>query len=388
MVSRRLVLGGAVAVAALGVPLIGSARNSKASAAGGLPLTVVNNTGQYPNDAISVYIVGTNLASGQQAYIARDGSLNAVSASLNGPDGFADLAIPLSASGSTAVSLPADMSGRIYVAINDKLRFKVVTDGAGNAALQYPAGWVASDPSYQVLHDFVEFTHNGAGMFTNTTAVDQFSIPLALRLDGADSQTTGTLSPGGRANIFAAMTALPDFTGLIVGNNLRVIAPGHGIDSGVFPASYYDSYINDVWGRYASTALTVTTDSGARTGRVSGDVLTFDGGVAPIRRPSTRDVFYCDGALAAPNDGVTGPVAAVLGAAFNRSTLLDQASQPVTDPARFYQPAVTNHYSRAIHQNMADGKAYGFAFDDVNSFASYIQDTAPSSLTLTLTPFA
>jgi hypothetical protein len=36
---------------------------------------------------------------------------------------------------------------------------------------------------------------------------------------------------------------------------------------------------------------------------------------------------------------------------------------------------------------MEDGKAYGFAFDDVADFASYIQDTAPTGITLTLSAF-
>ena len=69
-----------------------------------------------------------------------------VSTALNGPDGFADLSIPLSGSGDTGISLP-NMSGRIYVSIEKKIKFRVVTDGNGNGALQYPAGWVASDPS-------------------------------------------------------------------------------------------------------------------------------------------------------------------------------------------------------------------------------------------------
>lgn len=43
--------------------------------------------------------------------------------------------------------------------------------------------------------------------------------------------------------------------------------------------------------------------------------------------------------------------------------------------------------SKAIHAATEDGKAYGFACDDVADFASYIQDTSPTALTLTLTAF-
>ena len=84
---------------------------------------------------------------------------------------------------------------------------------------------------------------------------------------------------------------------------------------------------------------------------------------------------------------LTGPVAAILAAAFNRSTLLDAAAQPATDPAGFYAGSVTNHYAQAMHANSKDAKAYGFAFDDVAGFASYIQDEAPSAVNVTLTPF-
>jgi Beta-1,3-glucanase/F5/8 type C domain len=384
MPSRRTVLRGA-ALAAVGVPLAGLSTRQAASAASRLPIKIVNHTNRNPNSTIWAYIVGT-APSGRQCYVRADGTLVEVSTSLNGADGFADLSIPMVADGDTTVSLP-NMSGRIYFSLDTKLKFKVVTDGNGNAALQYPAGWVTSDPSYNVLHDCMEFTFNSSGMFCNTTMVDMFSIPLAINLVGQANQTTGTLVSGGRAAIFAGIAAQPDFSRLVVGNNLRVIAPGHGIEAGLFASTYYDSYVNDVWSHYAGTDLRVKINSTTYTGRVSGNNLVFNNGAAAFAKPSTKDIFYCNGALSAPNDGVTGPVAADLGAAFNRSTLLSYADQPVTDPSLYYQPAITNHYSQVIHANTVDGKAYGFPFDDVNSFASYIQDGAPTSLAITLTSF-
>ncbi|GAA1075099.1 beta-1,3-glucanase family protein [Nocardiopsis metallicus] len=98
-------------------------------------------------------------------------------------------------------------------------------------------------------------------------------------------------------------------------------------------------------------------------------------------------MFFCDGALDAPNDGITGPVAAIAGAALNRSTLLDTAQQPTDDPAEFYLADIANRYAGVFHDHTEDGKAYGFAFDDVEDFASYIQDHGPSGLEITLTPF-
>lgn len=379
-------LGGAMAaapaVAALAPHAL--ADSNRAEAAGALPLTVVNDTGAFDNANVHVYIVGN--VDGRQVRVTPDGTLAPVALADNGADGFTDYAISLSGSGETRLSLPY-LSGRIYVSLGAKLKFKVVTDGNGDPALQYPAGWVASDPNYQVLHDCAEFTHNAAGMFCNTTMVDMFSVPLSIRLTGAQDQTTGTLRASGRAGAFAALRQVEEFSRLVV-DDTRVIAPGHGLDAGLFPADYFAPYIDEVWSTYTGRDLTVTTNAGTFTGRVRGGQLVFTGPAqVSFARPSTRDVLFCHGALAAPNDGTTGPVAAVLGAGFNRTTLVGAAAQPTTDPASFYRTALTNHYAKAMHAATQDGRAYGFAFDDVADFASYVQDTAPTGIRLTLTPF-
>ncbi|MEE1774915.1 beta-1,3-glucanase family protein [Streptomyces sp. NPDC049952] len=357
--------------------------NSKA--AGALPLTIVNNSGSFANTSVRVYVVGNQ--DGRQVRLTPEGTLAPISLSDNGADGFTDYSIPLSGSGETTLSLPY-MSGRIYVALGDKLKIKAVADGNGNAALQYPAGWVTSDPNYTVLHDCAEFTHNAAGMFCNTTMVDMFSVPMSIGLTGAKNQTTGSLRDGGRAQAFAAVSRIPEFADLVL-DDRRIVAPGHGLDSGIFAEDYFDPYIDEVWSTYTGKDLTVTTNAGTFTGRLRGDRFVFDGPASvSFDRPSTRDVLFCDGKLAAPNDGTTGPVAAVLGAGFNRSTLISDPAQPTADPAAFYRSSqITNHYSAAIHAATEEGKAYGFAFDDVADFASYIQDTAPKGARLTLTPF-
>ncbi|MGP4003386.1 glycoside hydrolase family 64 protein [Streptomyces sp. 8N706] len=399
-VGRRGVLGlAAGAAVSLGTGLAfgparateGSAPTAKSSARGsaraadGLPLTVVNETGRYGNSSIWVYVVGTE--GGRQVRVTPDGRLAPVALSDNGPDGWTDYAIPLSVSGPTTITLPR-MSGRVYVTLGERLKLKAVADGNGNAALQYPAGWVSSDPNYRVLHDCAEFTFNSSGMFCNTTMVDMFSVPLEIRLTGAKDQRTGTLRDGARAEVFSALAAVDAYAPLVLGGDLRVIAPGHGLDAGLFPEDYLARAIDEVWSHYASTDLRITTDAGTFTGRTSGGRLSFTGPAAvSFSKPTTRDVLFCDGTLAAPNDGVTGPVAAVLGAAFNRSTLRDHPAQPTTDPAAFYRPSVTNHYAKAMHAATRDGKAYGFAFDDVAGFASYIEDSAPRAMTLTLTGF-
>jgi hypothetical protein len=383
-------LGGAAvaapAVAALAPHALADTKSMETSAdqAGALPLTLVNNSGSFDNANVHVYIVGN--VDGKQVWVAPDGTLAPIALADNGADGFTDYAISLNSGTETTISLPY-LSGRIYVSLGAKLKFKAVADGNGNPALQYPAGWVTSDPNYGVLHDCAEFTHNASGMFCNTTMVDMFSVPLSIRLTGAQDQTTGTLRDGGRASVFDAVRKVEAFAPLIVGDT-RVIAPGHGLDAGLFAADYFAPYIDEVWSTYTGQDLTVTTNAGAFTGRVRADRFTFTGPASvSFAKPSTRDVLFCDGNLAAPNDGTTGPVAAVLGAGFNRSTLLSNSAQPTTDPSSFYATDLTNHYAKAVHAATADGKAYGFAFDDVADFASYVQDTAPTGIRLTLTPF-
>lgn len=61
-----------------------------------------------------------------------------------------------------------------------------------------------------------------------------------------------------------------------------------------------------MWSTYSGRDLKVTTDAGTFTGRVRGERFSF-----------------------------TGPVTAILGAGFNRSTLLSSAAQPATDAPSF-----------------------------------------------------
>jgi len=376
----RTAIGGGVLGAAglLAVPQLVHAAN-------GLPLKVVNNTGK-SSDQIWVHVVGTNLATGKMGHIKADGNFAEIALSDNTSTGYTNYGIRLS----QLTTLPlATLSGRVYISIGEQLKFKVVGTGGSSIGLQYPAGWVTSDPSYNIVHDFMEFTNNDAGMFCNTTMVDMFSIPLEIRLTGSKTQTTGTLVPGGRDAIMAAVAAQRDFSRLLVGRNLRVVAPGHGIECGIFSSTYLDANINARWTQYSTQTMNVTANAQQYTGKIEGSNFVFrQNGVvkATFAKPTTKDVFFCNGALISPNDGVSGPIAAILAAGLNRGVLL-QTSQPVTNPAQFYTGSVVNHYSRVIHANVADGKAYGFAYDDVAEQASYIQDNAPKSVTLTLQPF-
>jgi hypothetical protein len=358
------------------------------AAPGEVPLTVLNDTRRFRDDEVWVHLVGTDPTSDRQVWVTPDGEARPITLADNAGTGPAAYGTRLSEL--PVVALP-HLSGRIYVSIDRPLPFRVVAtpDGVG---LQHPAGWVESDPSYRLLHDFAELTTTDAGLWANTTMVDMFSVPMQLTVEGTSTHTTGTVPAGGRAQAFAALAALPAFSNLVV-DDLRIIAPGHGLDAGRFPPDHLDAYVTACWTRYETTDLVVTTDAGTARGRAEGPdgplALRRDGAVvARIARPTTRDVLFCDGTLAAPNDGVTGPIAAVLGAALNRTTLLDHPDQPTTDPATFHPDgSATNDYARILHDITTDSRAYAFAFDDVAERAPLIHDPKPTGLTLTLTPF-
>jgi hypothetical protein len=173
---------------------------------------------------------------------------------------------------------------------------------------------------------------------------------------------------------------------------LRVLAPGKAPG---FSQTYLDPYIASAWNAYASKTLTVKP-FGDRpdvkfTGRTAGNVMNFSDAsgrtVASFTKPSTANVWGCDGALAAPNDQVVGPIARTLCAALHRSTLGKSTTEPTGTAGDFYKGSLTDHYSRVIHENMADGKAYGFAFDDVQNQESLVHSGDPRVAGIELSPF-
>jgi hypothetical protein len=229
-----------------------------------------------------------------------------------------------------------------------------------------------------------------------------FSAPYAVGVKLANGSTlnTGHLKPGGYNGFFSALRGQPGGWANLIrtrsdGTVLRALAPSHGIGAGLLPASVMNDYINRVWTRYSTSTLTVTpfaNQPGTRYfGRVSGNVMNFTNSsgavVTSFQKPDSDSIFGCYRLLDAPNDLVRGPISRTLCAGFNRSTLLTNPNQPDTGSANFYGDTVTNHYARLVHAQMVDGKAYGFAFDDVGAHESLVHDGNPQQAFITLDPF-
>ncbi|MCL6670776.1 MULTISPECIES: glycoside hydrolase family 64 protein [Streptomyces] len=393
---RRLSAPTAAAALIAAAIAVQSPSTAEAAVPATIPLKVTNNSGR--GDAVYVYTIGTLLSTGQQGWADASGAFHAWPAGGNPPTPAPDASIPGPAAGQSKTIRIPKFSGRIYFSYGQKLVFKLTTGGLVQPAVQNP-----SDPNHDILFNWSEYTLNDSGLWINSTQVDMFSAPYAVGVQRADGSTasTGHLRSGGYNGVLNDLRGRSGgWAGLIQtrsdGTVLRALSPGHGLESGALPASVMDDYINRVWQKYASSTLTVTpfTDQPNTKyyGKVSGGVMNFTNGsgavVTSFQKPDADSVFGCHKLLDAPNDQVRGPISRTLCAGFNRSTLLTNPSQPDSSSANFYQDAVTNQYARAIHAQMADGKAYAFAFDDVGNHESLVQDGSPQQAYLTLDPFS
>ncbi|MFD9002243.1 glycoside hydrolase family 64 protein [Streptomyces sp. NPDC059582] len=388
--------GAAAAVAALVGALLTLGAPAEAAVPTTIPLKVTNNSGR--GEPVYVYNLGTLLTTGQQGWADENGTFHAWPAGGNPPTPAPDASITGPAAGQSKTIRMPKFSGRIYFSYGQKLVFRLTTGGLVQPAVQNP-----TDPNRSILFNWSEYTLNDSGLWLNSTQVDMFSAPYAVGVQRADGSvgTTGHLKSGGYNGVFNTLRSQPGgWAGLIQtrsdGTVLRALSPGYGLETGALPASVLNDYINRVWQKYTTTTLTVTpfTDQPNTRyfGRVSGNVMNFTNSsgavVTSFQKPDASSVFGCHKLLDAPNDLVRGPISRTLCAGFNRSTLLVNPNQPDTTTANFYRDAVTNHYARAIHAQMADGKAYAFAFDDVGNQESLVHDGNPQQAYLTLDPLS
>lgn len=360
-----------------------------------IPLKITNNSGR--GDQVYIYNVGTELATGRQGWADASGTFHPWPAGGNPPVPAPDAAITGPAAGQSATIQMPKFSGRIYMSFGQKLVFKLATGG-----LVQPAVQNSSDPNRNILFHWAEYTLNDSGVWFNSSQVDMFAVPYSVGVQRSDGSTTttGRLKPGGYNGFFNALRGQSGGWSNLVqtrsdGTVLRALAPLYGMETGALPPSVMDDYINRVWSKYSGQTLTVTPFGDQPNtkyyGRVSGDVMNFTNSsgavVTSFQKPDADSIFGCHKKLDAPNDQVRGPISRTLCAGFNRSTLLTNPNQPDTSPSGFYQDGVTNHYARHIHAQMADGKAYAFAFDDVGNHESLVHDGNPREVYLTLDPF-
>ena len=135
-----------------------------------------------------------------------------------------------------------------------------------------------------------------------------------------------------------------------------------------------------MWERYRAEPLVLSPDEGTFTGRVdAGDRLVFtrDGDPAPYiiaRRPTTQEAFLGNGVLA-QGSGTEKVLGAQLAALINRHLL--EAPGSWRDASAYYLLDPCNQYARFWHRHGLGGRAYGFAYDDVNDQSSSLSVPDP-----------
>ncbi|MEV4315195.1 glycoside hydrolase family 64 protein [Actinocrispum sp. NPDC049592] len=390
---KVLALAAALVSGAAGVVAVASSAEAVPAT---IPLRITNNSGR--SDPVFIYDLGTELSTGRQGWADRNGGFHPWPPGGNPPSPAPDASIPGPANGQSITIQIPKFSGRIYFSYGQKIIFKVTTGGLVQPAVQNP-----SDPNVNILFNWSEYTLNDSGIWINSTQVDFFSAPYAVGVQPSSGATltTGHLKPGGYNGFFNALRGQPGGWANLIrtrpdGTIVRALAPGHGIEGGLLPANVLSDYVNRVWAKYSTSTLTVTPFANQPNtkyfGRVSGNVMTFTNTsgqvVTSFQKPDSDSIFGCYKLLDAPNDLVRGPISRTLCAGFNRSTLLTNANQPGSGCSGFYTDVVTNHYARKIHAQMVDGKAYGFAFDDVNNCESLVHDGNPVQAFMTLDPFS
>jgi peptidoglycan hydrolase-like protein with peptidoglycan-binding domain len=374
-----------------------------------IPLTVWNSSdkGSMHLYALGHFMIGPNEV-GPEGYLDAEGNFHEFHRAAGMvPEPAADSAIDGPSIGeSTTITIPYGFSGRLYYSFDDKLTFRVVIDADNRNGLVQPVPWIpaAADSQVEVDFDWAELSYSEWGLYLNSSQVDQFSAPAAVSSTNEDGTVLRRGVTTRSVEQFAAdLTVVPGFEHSLQadGGVARLLNPSKLLETGRMPADYLDAYIGGAWQTYTGgRQLEVRPfDDQPETvyfGSVGDDdIMTFRNTagdpVAVFHKPTTLDVFACNGALTAPNDLIVGPIARSLCADLNRGVLGTQDVSPAADPTTYYTPnelngGAFNHFARVVHEGMADGKAYAFAFDDVANHESLVHAPRPRSASLEILP--
>ena len=369
--------------------------------------TQLKNTtnGKWSDDKVYVAVIGRDPVTQVFSWVKPDGTLVAAKVEDNDgtghltkngqnyPDYFFTLAQ------AKLLKLPMMDSGRIFVSVGEPMYIKILKAADGTVGFAGPNPLNPTDPNVDVFYDWYEFTWNKDALFINTTQVDQFSVPLALDVYGGNK--TRHVNSGitqTRAQIFAAYNQeVPEEFQLASTDPVRILAPGKdAFDAGHPQEHYFDAYIDSSWTYYQSHLLEMTIGNKQFEGTVVDGNLVFrhvnwadtkeadepEGMLFTVNEPTTQDVLEGKGALARSSDpwGVEGQLEAQICAAFNRHVM--ESTSDWKDPSAFYQQSPANYYSRFWHLHGVNGKAYGFAYDDVSDQSSTLIETQPEHLEL------
>jgi hypothetical protein len=237
--------------------------------------------------------------------------------------------------------MPANASGRLY--------FYVCAASDTTCA---------ADPTKSKYYDFIEHTIGAHQYNGNTTRVDAFGLKIAMRLhcsDGYDvavGEDYETFQEDRTVTFQKFVDSVPaEFKPLAQPPHApyRIVQPGaDGFGQGGAYATYYDSFVNALW---AANGLTI-----AKPGPNGSGLGSYPGVSAAIYRH----------------------VGAVAGTFSATGQLTDKTLW--ASSATFYTAAPADYYAQFWHAHALGGKAYGFPYDDVGGYSSYISHTNPEYL--------
>jgi hypothetical protein len=235
--------------------------------------------------------------------------------------------------------MPANSSGRMY--------FYLCPSDEPESCVE--------DPEASPYYDFIEHTIGPDRYNGNTTRVDAFGIKLAMLLHCADGfeEAVGedfeTFQEDRAVTFQKFLDEVPDEFDHLAEPPFapyRIVEPGRGeFKVGGLYEHYYDDFIDELWSIHA---LTVPKAGSNGSGLAAYPNLS----AAIFRHVGTAPgTFNADGSLA------------------------DNALW--SDPSSFYPEAPANYYAKFWHDHGLDGKAYGFPYDDVGSYSTYISHDDP-----------
>jgi len=371
------------------------ARYTIAPEAGRFPVRFVNGThGQWRDDQVWIYALGMD-AAGRWCHLLADGTMLPMDRADEDAPGhlvkngrnYAAYAFPLSQA--AAFRMPATITGgRFYVSVGSPMYIALGDNGWAGPDIQNPA-----DPNQDVVFDWIEFTwdYGRIPFGGNTTQVEQFGLPMTMRLQSAASGYDRTVGiTKSRADVFAGYSSTVGSAFRPLAGTQRITSPGKGtFRPGQPQQDYFQPAIDDTWNWYATHPFEYHLLLDVFTGGVvDGRLRFFKNGVGPsyISKPDTYDVVACTGTLATGSDDEK-QLEAQLCAALNRGVATD-TTKWLSAPS--YYPAATLHndYAAYLHQVGLLGRAYALSYDDVNdqSTVEILTDplSPPDALTITV----
>ncbi len=216
----------------------------------------------------------------------------------------------------------------------------------------------APDSKY---HDFIEHTIGPAQYNGNTTRVDAFGLKIAMKLHCADGfevdvgEDYETFQEDRAVTFQKFIDEVPaEFKHLAqIEAPYRILQPGAGeFKTGKASEHYYDAFADQIW---AANALNFPKPgpNGEGLGSypdVSAALMRHVGAVA--------GTFSPDGKL------------------LNKDLWKDDTT--------FYAAAPADYYARFWHEHGLHGKAYGFPYDDVGGYSSYVSHKDPQYLVIAI----